>query len=130
MDSRDKLSQASQALKGGDSGAARQILDDIITTEPDNVEAWQMLFEALDNPFEKYDCLKEIVLIHPNDLEARQRLKKYKAGSEYRAAKSIRHTTDMKEKKKARDAKVRKKYLREILAALHDFTSSAPYRKR
>ncbi len=49
-----------------------------------------MLFSALDDSLEKYDCLKQVVRIHPDDVRAQLKLKKYKAGSNYRQSKASR----------------------------------------
>jgi hypothetical protein len=60
----------------------------VITLAPDNAGVWQMHFSALDDPLEKYDCLKQVVRIHPGVLRAGKKLKKYIAGSKYRQAKA------------------------------------------
>ena len=57
-----ELKQATEALRVGDYVEARQILDELVVKEPDNAEAWQMLFSVAKNPLEKLDCLKQVVL--------------------------------------------------------------------
>jgi hypothetical protein len=62
----------------------------VIILEAANADAWQMLFSALDDSLEKLDRLKQVVRIHPDDVRARQKLKKYKAGTNYRLARASR----------------------------------------
>lgn len=80
-----------EALKIGKLREARQILDELVLREPDNAEAWEMLYSAVEDPLERFDCLKQVVRIHPKDERARQKLKKYKASGVYREASTASH---------------------------------------
>ncbi len=84
MDNGITLDQAREAIKIGNPHAAQQILGDLVQADPDNAEAWEMLFSVLENPHEKLDCLNQVLRIHPEDRTTRIKMKKYKAGSEYR----------------------------------------------
>jgi hypothetical protein len=86
-----EVKQAEREIKAGNRAQARQILEDVVHHEPDNPDAWMLLFSALDDPFEKHDCLKQVVRIHPKDERAREKLRKYKAGAEYRQARTAMH---------------------------------------
>ncbi len=84
MDKQTKLDQAKDFIDVGNTQEARQILGDLIQEEPENAEAWGMLFSVLENPHEKLDCLNQVLRIHPDDKSTRLKFRKYKAGKEYR----------------------------------------------
>jgi len=96
------------------------MLSVLVGQEPDNAEAWLMLFSAEENPIEKCDCLKQVVRIHPNDESARQKLHKYQAGSEYREAKSrVQAEGRLVEKEKTKKRK-QKEGMQKLLSSLQD----------
>jgi predicted Zn-dependent protease len=88
MESQSQLEKAEEALNNGNFEEARHILDEMVIKEPNNAQVWQLLFEVLENPLEKCDCLKNIVRIHPKDKRASLKLKKYSASKECREAKA------------------------------------------
>jgi hypothetical protein len=100
MNKPGELSQAMEALKLGNLTGASQILSDLVSQEPNNADAWWMLFSVLEDPIEKFDCLKQVVRIRPDDKRARQDLKKYKAGIEYREANASRRLVRWKREEK------------------------------
>ncbi len=119
METQKQLKRAAEALKDEKPTEARQILDDILRQEPNNVDAWLLLFTAIDDPLEKIDCLKRAVRLRPKDERTRQRLHKYQASSEYREAKSrVRAVTEEAEEKRTKTRK-RKEVLDKLLFFLH-----------
>ncbi len=107
MEIKSQMHLAKVALKNGDLSEARRILEAVVTRERDNADAWQMLFFTLENPVEKLDCLKQVVRIKPNDERARKKMRKYRAGAEYRESKAAVHAA--KELDKENEANVRKR---------------------
>jgi hypothetical protein len=106
-----QVKQAEREMKAGNREQARQILEDLVTHEPDNADAWALLFSAIDEPFEKHDALKQVVRIHPKDERAREKLRKYKAGAEYREARAAAHA---KAEQKEKDEKQSRKRSQDI----------------
>jgi tetratricopeptide (TPR) repeat protein len=57
---------------------ARERLDAIIVTEPNNESAWLQLAEVVDYPNEAVNCLEQALAINPNNIAASQKLKQLK----------------------------------------------------
>jgi hypothetical protein len=107
MATQTPLTQAAEALKKGDRAEARRLLDELVLKEPDNAQAWMQLFSTAEDPLVKYDCLKHVARIRPNDAHAKEKLHKYQAGPEYHSAKAAHHASALLAEKK--DAKARKR---------------------
>ncbi len=127
METQTRLQEAQKALQTGDRARARLILQDLISQQPENAEAWQLLFTAVDNPLEKEDCLKNVVRIRPKDERTRQRLHKYRAGEEFREAKAkISAAVAWEEEERTRDRKSERNlkgflsFLRELVITLNN----------
>ena len=86
MNTETERNQAAEALQIGKREEARQVLEDLLAREPEDAEAWQLLFSALRDSLEKADCLEQVVRIRPSDELARQNLDQYRLSVEYRAA--------------------------------------------
>jgi hypothetical protein len=123
MESQTELKQAAEALKMGDKSGANRILGELVRLNPDNAEAWLMLFSTTENPIEKCDCLKQTVRIRPNDERVRQKLHKYQAGAEYREAKaSVNAVVEQVNKEKTKKRK-QKEGLNKFLSILADLVN-------
>ncbi len=107
MATQTTLTQASKALENGEREEARRLLDELVLKEPDNAQAWLLLFTAAEDPLVKCDCLKHVARIRPNDSHAREKLHKYQAGPEYHTAKAAHHAAALLAEKK--EAKTRKR---------------------
>jgi predicted Zn-dependent protease len=118
MDTQPELMRAAEALKTGKRDEARQVLDELVTSDPDNADAWGMLFWAVDDPREKHDCLKQVVRVRPTDVKAWQKLKKYESGAEYRDAIAAQSLERRQREKNVRDAYKRKERLKRWLSSL------------
>lgn len=122
MGDQNILKLAADALKKGDRAGAREMLEGLTRREPDNAQAWLLLFSALDNPAEKCDCLKQVVRINPGDKQAKLKLKKYRACAEFRDSKTEavehkRHTDEQVREKDRKNERV-KSFLSQIVDAL------------
>lgn len=62
------------ALHSGNTREARRLLADVVRVEPDNVVAWWYLAEALDDPEQKVDCLRQVLRLKPDHRGAQQLL--------------------------------------------------------
>jgi uncharacterized protein with von Willebrand factor type A (vWA) domain len=114
----DELEQAAQALQEGKRDEARLILDQLVVKDPDNAEAWQLLFSVLDDPLEKADCLKQVVRIHPEDEDAKRKLKRYQTGSEYQQAITSRRQADKRRRANELSIQKQKARLKPYLSCL------------
>ncbi len=75
----DQLRQAITLIKSGERQKGRQLLAHIIKTNPQNEDAWLWMSSVVDSDDQRCHCLKQILLINPNNLLAHQGLEKLKA---------------------------------------------------
>jgi hypothetical protein len=118
METQSQLEQAAELIEKGDRVEARTLLNSLTVTDPKNEQAWLMLFSALDNPQEKYDCLKQAARINPKDQATRRKLQKYRASSEYRDGKAEYHKEVALEQNKSKKARKRKERFKGCLSFL------------
>jgi hypothetical protein len=97
MMAQSPLKQAARLIKKGERAEARSVLEELTRTEPDNEQAWLLMFNVLDDPQEKYDCLKQAARINPHGPVAREKLKKYRASAEFRQIKARQHESKVQE---------------------------------
>src|SRR5271157_5584173 len=68
------LNDAREAISRGDKKTAQQILADILNHDNQNVDAWLLLADILDNPQHRIESLKRVLQISPNNVIAKRRL--------------------------------------------------------
>ena len=69
-----KLNNAREAISNGDKKTAQQILADILNHDSQNVDAWLLLADILDDPNHRIESLKRVLQISPNNVIAKKRL--------------------------------------------------------
>ena len=69
-----QLNNAREAISRGDKRTAQQILADILSHDNQNVDAWLLLADILDNPQHRIESLKRVLQINPNNVIANRRL--------------------------------------------------------
>jgi thioredoxin-like negative regulator of GroEL len=74
IDNSNQLNNARKAISKGDKKTAQQILAGIINEDSNNVDAWLMLAEILDDPEHRIESLKRVLAINPNNVIAARRL--------------------------------------------------------
>jgi len=75
-DVRDRLSEADDFLKAGDTQSAAAILKDILKTSPEEEEAWYLLSFAVLTRREQIVLLRQALRTNPNHTHAKDRLAK------------------------------------------------------
>lgn len=73
-----KLRQAIKLIKSGDKNGGRDVLTDIVASNPDNEEAWLWLASVVPSDKRAF-CLQNTLRINPNNVEAKQYLDKLKS---------------------------------------------------
>ena len=74
-----QLRQAITLIKSGERQKARQLLAHIIKTNPRNEDAWLWMSSVVESDDQRCHCLKQVLLINPNNSLAHQGLEKLKA---------------------------------------------------
>jgi len=69
------LQQAAVELRAGRKESARALLIDFVRQNPKSEDGWMMLSLTLADPRQQKDCYKRVLLINPNNTEAREKLK-------------------------------------------------------
>jgi tetratricopeptide (TPR) repeat protein len=72
-----QLKQAISAYKSGEKQKAQKLLARLVKTEPGNEEAWFWLAACIENPDQRQYCLKRVLKINPNNVQAKRALKKF-----------------------------------------------------
>ena len=72
------LSEARKAVATGNRPEARRLLEDALTIDDNNVQAWLLLARVVDTPRERRICYENILDIDPNNSEARRALEALK----------------------------------------------------
>lgn len=71
-----QLKQAISAYKSGQKQKAQKLLTHLVKAEPDNEEAWFWLAACIENPEQRQYCLKQVLRINPNNVQAKRALQK------------------------------------------------------
>jgi len=69
----EKLHDAAEFLKAGQKKEARRILREVLSTDRNNLPAWELLWRAAYNTREELICLNHILAIDPNHTSAKRR---------------------------------------------------------
>lgn len=77
----EKLRNAAEFLNAGHKKEARKLLREVLSTDSNNLEGWELLLQASFNIKEETYCLNRILAIDPNHATARQRLEKIRSVS-------------------------------------------------
>jgi hypothetical protein len=75
------LQKAIKLIKSGDKDGGRNLLTDIVASNPESEQAWLWLVSVVP-PDKRTFCLEKVISINPNNLEAKQYLEKLKAGEQ------------------------------------------------
>ncbi len=68
--SRDELQRAYDLIKAGEGRQAETLLQPIVAEDPDNVQAWWLLANAVDNPIRKRSALRQVLRLQPDHARA------------------------------------------------------------
>jgi tetratricopeptide (TPR) repeat protein len=71
-----QLKQAISTYKSGEKQKAQKLLARLVQAEPNNAEAWFWLAACIENPEQRQYCLKRVLKLNPNNLQAKRALKK------------------------------------------------------
>jgi thioredoxin-like negative regulator of GroEL len=71
-----QLKQAITAYKSGEKQKAQKLLARLVKAEPNNEEAWFWLAACIENPEQRQYCLKRVLKINPDNVQAKRALKK------------------------------------------------------
>ena len=66
--------QVVEHIRAGDLKAARQILSEILSSDNNNLTAWELMVRATNDQDEKSYCLKQILCLNPNHPWAKKQL--------------------------------------------------------
>jgi hypothetical protein len=72
----DKLEQAIGFIKSGDKGNARQLLIEVIRSDPNNEMAWLWMSAVVEDAQQKRECLEKVLNINPDNAQAQVGLSK------------------------------------------------------
>ena len=78
----DLLKQGIAAFQNGKRAEARSLLVAFVRINPDSEPGWAWLFDTCDTEQERFDCLKQIVRINPQNEQASQLLISYTASKQ------------------------------------------------
>jgi hypothetical protein len=70
----DPLETPKHLIQIGDTKQARIALGKILRSDPNNLEAWELLSTLLDDPQQQADCYRKILSIDPENINAAQHL--------------------------------------------------------
>ena len=85
-DLQQKYQKAIKAMKSGENLVARDLLNEVIELDEENVDAWVALSKVVDNDDEKRICLTTILQLDPTNSYARTELAKSEAKIEQTAS--------------------------------------------
>ncbi len=74
MAATDRFMQARFVLDQGDHHQAKEILSELLREEPERIEYWLWMSAAVDNRKEQIYCLKKVLSLDPQNLDARKGL--------------------------------------------------------
>jgi hypothetical protein len=70
----ERLTRGMAALRRGDKRTARRVFGEIVRDDPDNVAAWWFLAAVLDDPEQRIHCVRQVLRLRPDHVEAGQLL--------------------------------------------------------
>ena len=74
--SRDELQRAYDLIKSGEGRQAETLLEPIVAADPDNMQAWWLLANAVDNPIRKRSALRQVLRLQPDHAKAQAMMAK------------------------------------------------------
>lgn len=69
--SSELIQQASAAFKAGDKTQARQLLITALTKDQQDIEAWLLMAEVVDDPQKRIECYQRVLSLDPENLIAK-----------------------------------------------------------
>src|SRR5207248_386398 len=69
------------AAKRGDKAMSRVLLTQLLELEPHNEQGWMWLSGVVSDPIEQETCLENVLIINPNNAQARKGLDYIRAKS-------------------------------------------------
>jgi len=72
----EKLKQAIALIKAGDNHAGKQLLTDILNSDPENEMAWIWMSTVMADNQQRYDCLRKALTINPHNKVVKEGLLK------------------------------------------------------
>jgi len=69
------LSQIKQLVASGDQDTAIQELGRLLHADPQNVEAWLLLADLREDPYERKDCYKQVLKLDPYNEQAQLQMR-------------------------------------------------------
>ncbi len=70
----EQLERGVKALRDGDKRTARRVFGQVVGGDPDNLAAWWYLAAVLDDPEQKTHCLRQVLRLRPDHVEATRML--------------------------------------------------------
>src|SRR5437660_4399339 len=75
------MNEGQAAVKRGDKAMSRTLLTQLLELEPHNEQAWMWLSGAVTDLTEQQTCLENVLIINPNNAQARKGLEFIRAKS-------------------------------------------------
>ena len=72
----DSLKLAAKAIQEGDRQQARRLLKELLSTDPNNEEAWLCVSLTTDDVGQQRQCLERVLAINPDNAQAQRGLNK------------------------------------------------------
>jgi len=69
-----QLANAREAISKGDTKTAQQVLASLLNQDSQNIEAWLLLSDILENPQQRIDCLNRVLRLDQNNEIAKIKL--------------------------------------------------------
>lgn len=91
------VQQALVAMQAGNNNLANQLLDQAIQLDPQNEKAWLGLAEVAPNDMRRRYCLKQVLAVNPNNVEAKQQLGLQDEASQQPQVPGINQAPDLRE---------------------------------
>ena len=123
--------QVEKAMVVGDRRQAIRILGQVIAGQPDNLDAWLMLAEAVEDPERKRECYQRVLRLDPSNFSAQdglirlaaqkarsERVQENEAAKQAAAEKKVEDTRPQKKAARPLDPARRKKLVRGALIIL------------
>jgi peroxiredoxin len=79
----ETLSQAAELLRTGNQDEARRLLISFLRENPNSARGWWILSYAVDDPAQKIDSLKRVLMLAPNHRKAEARLAELTGDTSY-----------------------------------------------
>lgn len=70
----DRLKQAVTAIKNGDKKTGKQLLTEILASDPKNEKAWLWMTQVVRSNDDRIFCLEKVLEINPDNLQVKQGL--------------------------------------------------------